>query len=175
MKLSKGYVHIYTGEGKGKTSAALGLAERAIGAGFKVCMIQFLKGGRGASGERAVKLKGFKIICCDQVHPMFCKKPEVRGLRKALLRDLEDARKKMLSKKYDVIILDEVINALSGGLLPVSKLIGFIKSRPNNVELVLTGRGRVKKLIALADYVTYFKKLKHPFDLQVRARKGIEF
>ena len=106
---------------------------------------------------------------------MIFKKQDIPRLKKAISKDLKGARDKMVSKKFDVIILDEIINALAGGSLDAPELARFIRAMPANAELVLTGRGDTRPIESLADYVTYFKKLKHPFDSRARARRGIEF
>lgn len=171
-KLKTGRVHIYTGNGKGKTTASLGLALRAAASGLRVCMFQFLKSS-GSSAENRIGFHNFNIVCFDRPHPMFGgsrgKLPD--GIRK----DIAKIKRVMKSGKYDVIILDEAINCVSSGFVPESCILGVIKARPRPVELVLTGRSAPAALIEAADYVTRFDKVKHPFDDGARARRGIEY
>lgn len=189
-----GYVHIYTGDGKGKTTASLGLALRAASSGLSVCMFQFLK-AKGSAVENWLKFPNFRIICLDQIHPIF-KKPspsgrlrlpfgqashEVRSkkseikLKNSISKEIGKIKRVMKSKKYDVIILDELINCVSEGFIAEKEVLGLIKAKPRSLELVLTGRRAPKGLIGVADYVTDMKKIKHPFDNGLCCRKGIEF
>jgi len=188
-KLKYGCVHIYTGDGKGKTTASLGLALRAASSGLSVCMFQFLK-AKGSSAENWLNFPNFRVVCLGQVHPMF--KPALAGtrggpgkvevrskkselqLKKDILRELGKIKRVMKTKKYDVIILDEIVNCVSEGFVSEKEILGIIKARPKSTELVLTGRCAPKGLIAAADYVTKMEKIKHPFDNGLRCRKGIE-
>lgn len=186
-KIKKGLVHIYTGEGKGKTLTAIGLGMRAHGWNEKVCMFQFLKEKKHPCGELKFakqNLPKFKIVRFDQKHPMFEKKAilehktiekQYNKLRKSISDGLAKAREVMDSGKYNVIILDEILNCASQKFLDEEVLIDFIKNKPKSVELVLTGRGVTPRLIKLADYVTIMGKIKHPYDKGIKARKGIEY
>lgn len=170
-------VHIYTGNGKGKTTAAVGLAVRAAGAGLKVCFIQFLK-GYTAYNELKM-LKKIKIVRFKQAHPMFCAKRKMKSamavLKKQATKDFQAAKKIVLSKKYDVVVMDEVINIVSQKLVPEGELIKLIDAKPKKVELVLTGRGASRSLIGRADYVTDMRLVRHPYYKGKKARKGIEY
>lgn len=182
--MKKGLVHIYTGDGKGKTTAGFGLALRAVAAGFKVCAFQFLKGGGRPAGEvlSAKKLgRNFKVVRFDQIHPLFQKgrRPEQRQrdieeLKVRMGIDLEEVRAELLGQRYDLVILDEVLCALKDGYVKEKDLLDLIDSKPHTVELVLTGRGATQRLIERADYVTEMREIKHPFVKGVKARKGIE-
>jgi len=178
-KLKTGCVHIYTGDGKGKTTASLGLGLRAAASGLRVCMFQFLK-AHGSSAENWLAFPNFRIVCLDQVHPMF-QKPEVRNsksemkLKKNILKELGKIKRVMKTKKYDVIILDELVNCVSEGFISEKDVLGLMKARPKTVELVLTGRQASKALACAADYVTKLEKIKHPFDNGLLCRKGIEY
>jgi cob(I)alamin adenosyltransferase len=177
MKLKKGLVHIYTGEGKGKTTAALGLALRALGCGLRVGVFQFFKDKAFACGEAAAvkrlgKNFGFKRF--DVPHPAFKKVDEGR-LRARLKKAVAEAGKAVKSAKFDVVILDEVLIGVSQGLISEKQVIGLIRSKPETLELVLTGRGAPTALMECADYVTYMRDEKHPFECGTRARRGIEF
>ncbi|MDI6892828.1 MAG: cob(I)yrinic acid a,c-diamide adenosyltransferase [Actinomycetota bacterium] len=185
-KLERGLVQIYTGEGKGKTTAALGLALRAVGGGFKVYMFQFLK--RSPTGElTSAKLlePSFKLEQCGRgpevhikegftlkVHPEGEFSEEDRRLVKAAL---ERARRVMKSGQYDVVILDEINLALHYHLVELDEVLRLIEDKPTDVELILTGRYAPPELIEVADLVTEMVEVKHPFKKGIRARRGIEF
>jgi len=189
--MKQGLVHIYTGNGKGKTSCALGLALRARGAGLKVALYQFLKNPECKSSERKIaKSLGIELTCFNQIHPMFRSclpagtanlKPqseaspqgETSNLFVAIEKSLIIVKKEL--SKYDVVILDEIINLVSEKFLDETVLINLIKDKPKTPELVLTGRGASAKLKKLADYVTELKEIKHPYKKGVKARKGIEY
>lgn len=180
MKKREGLVHIYTGKGKGKTTAALGLALRAAGWGMKVCLFQFMK--RGTSGEAKAErlLKGrLKIVIFDETHPIFyhrsVRQKAAEVLKKKISHDLKIAKEALLLGNYDIVILDEIINALEGDFIKKKDITPLIKSKVRSSELVLTGRGAPKWLIKMADYVTDMRLVKHPYKRGQRARKGIEF
>ncbi|MFA5145796.1 MAG: cob(I)yrinic acid a,c-diamide adenosyltransferase [Candidatus Omnitrophota bacterium] len=178
--MKRGYTHIYTGGGKGKTTAGMGLAVRAAVSGLRVCVFQFLK-KRGSSADNTLSLPRLKVVCFDEVHPMFCKRVGGREsgvwrkLKKKIEKDFEKAKKIVNSKRYDVVMLDEILNCVSGKFLDEKRLLALIKAKPPRLELVLTGRGATKRLVASSDYVTRFSKIKHPFDRGIAARKGIEY
>ncbi len=181
-RLKKGFVHVYTGNGKGKTTAAIGLGVRAYGSGLSVCLYQFLKGKGITYGElKATARFGprFKIIPLGQVHPYFRPLAERRrireGLKKSIKSALKDIKRAMLGKRYDLIILDEFITAIRDGFVDLKSVIKLIDSKPKEIELVLTGRSAPKALRRYADYVTEMRNIKHPFSNGVRVRRGIEF
>jgi cob(I)alamin adenosyltransferase len=174
-KLTSGLVQIYTGNGKGKTSAAFGQSLRAIGRGLKVYVIQFIKGGFDY-GELYIveKLPNLELRAFG--HGKFItekppKKDDVKSAKDAL--DL--AIKVVSSGDYDIVILDEINVALMLGLITLDSVIDLIKKKPKHVELILTGRGAHEKLIKAADLVTEMKEIKHPFKNGIPPRKGIEF
>ena len=166
-----GRIHIYTGDGKGKTTAAMGLGLRAASRGFKVCMFQFLK-RPGTAAENRLALKNFKTVCLDESHPIF--KDTIKGcVKKSIERDIALVGSNL--GRYDLVILDEIINCVSSGFLDETALIRLIKKRPVRTEIVMTGRGATPRLIKMADYVTKCVKIRHPFDKGVVARIGIEY
>jgi cob(I)alamin adenosyltransferase len=173
MKLKKGLVQIYTGCGKGKTTAALGLALRAVGAGLKVYMLQFIK-GKSYSELKALKsIKNIKIDQCGR-GCFIKKKPsgiDISCARRGLIR----AEKAIMSGDYDVVILDEANIALSIGLIDIKDTLNIIKAKPRNVELVLTGRRCPRSLLKRAHLVTDMREVKHPYQKGVKARRGIEY
>jgi cob(I)alamin adenosyltransferase len=166
-------IHIYTGEGKGKTTAALGLAIRAAGADKRVFIAQFLKGRQYSELNSLKKLKNitvqqFGTICFVRKTP---RPKDIMLAEEGLVK----ARKIIQSKRFDVVILDEINFVIHLKLLNIEKIIEIIKSVPKNIELILTGRYASEQLIKLADYVTDMKEIKHPFRKKITGRKGIEF
>ena len=173
MKLSKGYVHIYTGDGKGKTTAALGLALRAAGAGMKVFIAQFLKGKPSSEFIPLAKLSD-SITFAQYGRDCLIKDKPTEEDKNLAIRGLKEAREAIVSGKYDLIILDEVIVAVLFELLSLDDLLDLIKKKPAHVELVFTGRKAHPKLIEAADLVTEMKEIKHYYRQGVLARTGIE-
>ncbi len=169
----KGYVHVYTGDGKGKTTAALGLAIRAAGAGLKVFFAQFLKSG-DYSEHKA--LRRFSDIIEVRQYGRGCfirGKPADEDIE-AAKKGLSEVREIVSSGRYDVVILDEANIAVFYGLIEVDQLLEIIKNRPSHVEIVITGRNADPKLIEEADLVTEMKEIKHYYKKGVLARIGIE-
>lgn len=175
--MRKGMIHVYTGDGKGKTTAAIGLAVRAAGHNRKVLILQFLKGGAQSSGEiAALKKLGIHVITfSDQVSPIFNPNVDMFKLRIAVQESLNIAIKEIGGGLYDLVILDEFNNLLSSKLSDMDDVGKIIASKPDHLELVFTGRNAPDKLVELADYTTETLLIKHPFHNNVKARKGIEF
>jgi len=174
-KLERGLIQVYTGNGKGKTSAAFGLALRAVGRGLKVFMIQFIKGGFDY-GELYVvdklpnlTLKAFGRGKFVTEKPAGKEDVELAGQALAL------AEETIKGGRYDVVILDEVNVALSLKLISLEKVLRLIKEKPKHVELVLTGRDAPEEIIEAADLVTEMREIKHPYKKGLPARKGIEY
>ena len=174
----KGLVIVYTGNGKGKTTAALGMALRAVGYEHKVCMLQFIKGSwHYGEIDSSKKLepnfelipvgKGFVGILDDNSPREEHEKYAAEAVR--------ICREKIFSEKYDVIILDEVNYAITLGLIDVQEIIKIIKEKPSELDLVLTGRDVKEEIVELADLVTEMKEIKHPFKSGIKAKKGIDF
>jgi cob(I)alamin adenosyltransferase len=171
--LSKGYVQVYTGDGKGKTTAALGLALRASGHGLHTYIGQFMKGQRYGELEA---LRHNRYITLEQygdVHHVYedsVTADDVARARRGLVR----AREAMLSGRYDIVVLDEVNVSIWFGLLETSEILELLDERPPEVEIVLTGRRAPQELIDRAHLVTEMRMLKHYFEQGVVARPGIE-
>jgi len=173
-------VHVYTGKGKGKTTAAFGLAIRALGEGLKVLIVQFLKGKAPLTGEVAltkVMARGAKIVrFVNQSHPIFNKKRfDHNKLREQIKKDFTTTAELIMKGDYDLVILDEINNVMRHGWLSVEEVRELIEKRPGNVEIVLTGRDAPKEIIEMADYVTEMREIKHPSQRGIKARRGIEF
>ncbi|MFZ1076799.1 MAG: cob(I)yrinic acid a,c-diamide adenosyltransferase [Nitrosotalea sp.] len=173
-----GLVIVYTGKGKGKTTAALGMALRAIGYDYKVCMIQFIKGswhyGEMTSSKRlepefelTAVGKGFVGIMDD--------KSPIEDHKKVADEALAIAKEKITSEKYNIVILDEINYAVNLGLVKIDDVLKLIQTKPTNVNLVLTGNHVRDEIIELADLVTEMREIKHPFKSGIRAKKGIDF
>lgn len=168
-------IHIYCGDGKGKTTAAVGLAVRMAGFGGKVLLGQFFKDGSSSEIASLRSLTNITVRHCRTIPGRFVRlTPEQRIQVSAdytnYLTELLDN-----SVKYDMLILDEVVSACNHGTVPEGQLIDFLKKLPEGMEVVLTGRNPSPSLLELADYVTEMRKLRHPFDNGVPAREGIEF
>jgi len=174
-RLEKGLVHVYTGEGKGKTSAAFGLALRALGDGLKVYVIQFIKGGFDY-GELhiAPKLQNLKLKAFGRGDFIRESPPSAKDIGLAE-EALGLAKEIVYSGDFDVVILDEVNVALHLRLIKTNDIIELVKNKPAYVELILTGRYAPSEIIELADYVTEMKEIKHPYRKGVQPRKGIEY
>jgi len=174
-KLEQGLVQVYTGNGKGKTSAAFGLALRAIGRGLKVYVVQFIKGGFDYGELYMVdklpnlKLKAFGIVELVTEKPP--RKKDVELAQEALAL----AEQVVKSGEYNIVILDEINVALNLKLINLNEVLELIKEKPKHVELILTGRYAPTEIIEAADLVTEMKEIKHPFNKGYQARKGIEY
>lgn len=176
-KKTKGLVIVYTGDGKGKTTAALGMALRAAGHGKKILVIQFIKSFKKYGELKFVE----RFDCGIEIKTMGKGYVKIKGdifpfkeHVKAAKRTLKFAKDQILSKKYHIIVLDEINIALDKKLLTIQEVTDLIKQKPPDLHLVLTGRGAPKKLIDFADLVSEVKEIKHPFKKGVPAQKGIE-
>jgi len=172
---SKGLVEIYTGNGKGKTTSALGLAMRASGQGARVVIIQFMKSGEGYGELKSIaKLDGITLISTG--HPGFT----LRGEEKP--EDFSEAERGLdLARRYaepgacDMLILDEMNVALDRGLLKTEEVVSFIKNKPEDLELVITGRAAKQEIIEAADLVSEIMEVRHPYHKGIEARRGVEY
>lgn len=174
-KLERGLVQVYTGNGKGKTSAAFGLALRATGRGLKVYIIQFIKGGFDYGELYTVdKLPNLTLKAFGRGEFITAKPPDKEDVRLAE-QALQLAKQTVNSGKYDVIILDEVNVALTLKLIDLEEVLKLIQNKPNHVELVLTGRNAPVQVIDASDYVTEMREVKHPYSKGYQSRKGIEY
>jgi cob(I)alamin adenosyltransferase len=176
---NRGLMLLYTGDGKGKTTAALGLAIRAVGRGKRVLFIQFIKSPQRTYGEKITFEKLGIEIYQTGVGFTWTKTPEEH--REALKDAWAFTKEKVFSNQYDVVVLDELNNALAiekfpiADVLPLEEVIELIQNRPNQMHLVVTGRSAKEELIACADLVTEMKAVKHYYNEGIPAVKGIEF
>lgn len=167
--MNKGLIHIYTGDGKGKTTAATGLAYRAKGAGMKVCFLQLFKSGTCNESNFFDQ--------CEFVREELCKfswemsKEEITDYGKKALTCI----KNIITKDYDIIIIDEFFMLTNLNIITDSEACKIINLKPSKTELVLTGRNAPEKVIEIADYVSEIKCIKHPYDKGIECREGIEF
>ena len=179
--LEKGLVQIYTGDGKGKTTAAFGLALRAAGQGNKVLIYQFLKPPSLDIGEHfalqlgAVRIRVEALDVPWDMAKSFDDKKQVTQAKAAISKALDRIAQTAEKRFYDLLILDEIVFCLSKSLAKLEDIKNILDKRDPAVEIVLTGRGATKELIAMADLVTEMKNIKHPFDKGLSARRGIEF
>ena len=170
-----GLIHLYCGDGKGKTTAAVGLAVRASGAGKQVLFTQFFKDGSSSEIQQLRSLPNIQIVHARTVSGFYWNMtPEQRVKAQAdytaLFRQAAAA-----AREADILILDEVVSACNRGVVPETLVTDFLRSKPSGLEVVLTGRNPSPALTELADYITEMRKLRHPYDRGVAARKGIEF
>jgi len=178
MELRKGLVQIYTGNGKGKTTAALGQAFRAVGNGLRVYMVQFLKSDNTGELKSVEKLyPDFRIFRFEKPRGFFwtLNESQKAELKEEIQNAFEFCKKAARSKECDILIMDEIIGVLNNKLLSVEDIVNFIKEKPENMEFILTGRNVPPELIEIADLVTEMKEIKHYFKDGVPARKGIEY
>ncbi|MBE9529198.1 MAG: cob(I)yrinic acid a,c-diamide adenosyltransferase [Proteobacteria bacterium] len=181
---SSGLIHIYTGEGKGKTTASLGLALRAAGAGLKVLIVQFFKEDSAESGEKEFfQSDGFDALGVDlELKRANCRHPMFTGKRTdkvAVQASVTDAfaliKERVGAGGIDLLVCDEILSAINGGWLALDEVIEFLETKPVDLEVAFTGRDAPVELQKMADYVTEMLKIKHPYDTGLPARKGIEF
>ncbi len=168
-----GYIHLYTGNGKGKTTAAFGLALRAVGAGMKIFIAQFVKGMHYAELDAIkrfpeIELKQYGLDCFIDNEPT---EIDIQAARKGL----EEVADVFLKNQFDMVILDEVCIALYYNLFETEELLAVLKEKPESMEIILTGRYAPPELFKIADLVTEMKEIKHYYTRGVQARIGIEF
>lgn len=170
-----GLIHLYCGDGKGKTTAALGLALRAAGAGKQVVFTQFFKDGSSSEIGPLAALPGVRVFHADTVRGFYrnmtpTQREQAGKDYTALFRQVTQA-----AQEADLLILDEIVSACNRGVVPEKLVTNFLQEKPARLEVVLTGRNPSAALLELADYITEMRKLRHPFDRGIGARKGIEF
>lgn len=170
-----GLIHIYCGDGKGKTTAAMGLAVRCAGSGRKVLLVQFLKDGKSSEFASLARVPDIEVIPQTRVFGFsWTLTPEEKAEAGRYYTGLmEEAFRQ--AGGFDLLVLDEVLGACSTGMVDESRLLALLEGKPEGLEVVLTGRGPSQALQDRADYVTEMRMVKHPFERGVPAREGIEF
>jgi cob(I)alamin adenosyltransferase len=172
--LKKGYIHLYTGNGKGKTTAAFGLALRAAGAGLNTFIIQFMKGRHYSELDSIRKIKEIKIEQFGTRNFYNVNDDNYEEQYNLAQEAMKRAYEVLDDENYDIIILDEIVTTLSFNILTLDEIVKYIERKPEKKELVLTGRGAPQHLISLCDLVTEMTEIKHYYTQGVSARKGIE-
>ena len=172
---TKGVILVHTGDGKGKTTAALGLALRALGCGFKVFMVQFIKGDwKYGELESAKRFEGhFEIVRAGEGFTWDV--PDDEKQKKLAWAGWEKGKAAMENGKYQLVIFDEINYVMDYGYLPVSEVVSALKKKPKGLHVCLTGRSAPKEIIEIADLVTEMKEVKHPFQKGIVGQRGIEF
>ena len=170
-----GLVHIYCGDGKGKTSAAAGLAVRAVGYGKKVVIARFLKNDESGEAKTLKEIPSVHVIPCRETFGFVFQMDEETKKKAAAYNKRLFEEAKDLSVTADLLILDEIMAAVNYGMVPEELVISFLKSRPEQLEVVLTGRDPSDRLKEEADYISEIRKVRHPFDKGISAREGIEY
>ncbi|TCK98650.1 cob(I)alamin adenosyltransferase [Natranaerovirga hydrolytica] len=176
--MKKGYVQIYTGDGKGKTTAALGLGLRAVGNGFKVIMVQFLKSAHTSELESVKELGNQFEIKQIAGHKKFfwqLTQEEKEAYKEKVQQAFETVNEMVQSGAYDVFILDEILGAIKNEMITIEQVQTLMQMKPESMEMVLTGRDAPQALIESADLVTEMKMIRHYYEQGVQSRKGIEY
>lgn len=177
LKLERGLIQVYTGDGKGKTTAALGQGLRSCGRGLKVCMVQFLKGQDTGELHSVEKLHPlFEIFRFEKKRGFFwtLSEQEKRELKEDIDKGFEFIKKAVLNNECDIMIIDELLGVLGNKLLEVNEVLELLKLKPDTMEIIITGRNVPKEIFEAADLVTEMKDIKHYFRNGVSAREGIE-
>lgn len=175
-----GLIHIYTGTGKGKTTAAIGLAARALGSGLSVCYCSFHKHPEkyGYTEMESLKKLGANVINFVKHHPHMDKdvtEVTIASIKEEVNEAIATLTTLLSSIQFDVLIIDEIFISVRDNYLDEETLIEFIENKPQKTELVLTGRGATERIILMADYVTNMECVKHPYYQNIPSRKGIEY
>lgn len=173
---SLGLIHIYCGDGKGKTSAAVGLSVRASGYGYRVLFVQFLKSGRSSEVKVLEGLDNVTVFdgYCTDKFVISMSETEKAECREKQCRVFEQATQKAVAEKYDILVLDEIFGAIGTDTVKSDVVLDFLKNKPEKLEVIMTGREPSEGFLKIADYVTEMRKIKHPYDMGIKARRGIE-
>ena len=174
--MKKGLIHVYYGDGKGKTTAALGLGLRASGRGLRALLLQFLKGQDSGEIKAMELLPDFKVIEAPERIPFYFQMDpdEKNAYRNQARKMFFTSCRCAVEGDADLLILDEGLDAIACEIVTEREMIDFLKEKPVELEVVLTGRNPTQEILSLADYITEMKKIRHPFDKGIPARLGIE-
>ena len=172
-----GLIHIYTGDGKGKTTASVGLAIRALGSGLKVGYCSFHKKPEkyGYTEIDGLKKLGAQVFTFAKGHPHLDRSIDENAIKREVSEAIDTLNRMLKNDQTDMLILDEILISVRDNYLEENTLIDFIKNKPPHTELILTGRGATPNVMDLADYVSFIRKIKHPYDKGVFSREGIEY
>lgn len=172
-----GLIHIYTGDGKGKTTSAVGLATRALGSGLKVCYVSFHKRPElyGYAEMDSLRKLGATVFNYAKGHPLLDKSIDEKKIIGEVETGLQEIEQLIPTEQFDLLIMDEIIISVRDKYISEKRITDFIRKKPHTLELVMTGRGATPALIEVADYVSNIQKIKHPYDEGVTSRKGIEY
>ena len=174
--MTKGMIHVYTGDGKGKTTAAVGIAVRAKSRGLRIMFAQFFKEDDPGGEIGMLRQIGIETLVFHTVKsPFFNPGLDRSAIRREALKALSHLTGVLRKEGLDLLVLDEFICLISEEVLTEDEAITFLKNKPGSLEIVLTGAGAGENILSLADYATYMKNLKHPYDRKLDARPGIEF
>ncbi len=177
-KIIQGLIQVYTGNGKGKTTAAVGSAIRALGQGLRVCFVQLFKNDKKFSyGEQKIfsQLKNLEFHCFSPHHPQLEKMVDDAKIHQECQQGMEFIKGIFVQDNFELLIIDELNIALRDGFLKPEEVIDLLKSKPKEMEVIITGRGAPKELIEYADLVTEMVLVKHPYDEGTPCRRGIEY
>ncbi len=173
----KGLIQVYTGAGKGKSTAAIGQAVRAAGHGFKVGFVSFFKDPDvfGYGEYKSLEKLGVKTFLFARKHPHFYRELNLEDVRLECRRGLESIKELLQDPSWDMLVLDEINIAVRDGFLKEEDVLSLLKAKPGKLELVLTGRGATEKIMEKADLVSEVREVKHPYNQGIKSRKGIEY
>lgn len=173
----RGLIQVYTGNGKGKSTAAIGQAVRAAGHGFKVAFISFFKDPDvfGYGEYKSLEQLGVRTFLFARKHPHFYRELDPEEVCKQCGEALESIKELLRDPSWDMVVLDEIIIAVRDGFLSEEQIISLLEAKPESVELIVTGRGATDGIIGKADLVSEVREVKHPYNQGIRAREGIEY
>jgi len=173
----KGLIQVYTGDGKGKSTAAIGQAVRAAGHGFKVAWVSFFKDPEafGYGELKSLEKLGIKAFLFTKKHPHFYKELNPDDACQECSKGLVFIKELLHDPSWDMLVLDEINIALRDGFLTEAEVLSLLEAKPEKLELVLTGRGATERIMEIADLVSEVKEVKHPYSRGIKARKGVEY
>lgn len=177
MRLDLGLIQVYTGEGKGKSTAAIGQGVRSAGNNLKVYMVQFLKSRDTGELKALDSIDNFTVFRFEKPRGFFwnLSDKEILELKSDIAESMSFIKRVVADGECDVLILDEIMGALSNNLVSTDELVSIVSSRPSHMEIILTGRNAPESIISIADYVSHVEDIKHPFEKGIPARRGIEY